>query len=249
MSRVMIVSFDSDDSAEQVVRLLDQVQQGKYPVQVGQAFQEMGLILGSGATIEAVVARPTLACTCKSHASGFVKTNRFGWLVHRMKIDGTKCMRPPWRVVQNFISNMVVTAGNDLLPEIRATKEEEIQPDAVVVDVVPPVQAAGSTIAGPTSTDPQDVAPQVLDPAEPQFAIETTQFGAWKLAPDCTIEHKFGEDGWRPGPDEFHEHWVPDTEEPAPSPNPVDSANAAERWLMLYNEQVRKEQGGLPEGH
>lgn len=34
-------------------------------------------------------------------------------------------------------------------------------------------------------------------------------WGRWQLAKDCTVEHPFGEDGWRAaGPIGQHEHWV-----------------------------------------
>lgn len=32
----------------------------------------------------------------------------------------------------------------------------------------------------------------------------------WQMMPDCAIVHPYGEDGWRPGQDPFHEHWFED---------------------------------------
>lgn len=34
--------------------------------------------------------------------------------------------------------------------------------------------------------------------------------GRWMPAPECPIMHPYGEEGWRPGRGDIHEHWVPD---------------------------------------
>ena len=81
-------------------------------------------MLPAGARIDAMIARPSLACPCgstgnkmkKGDAFGFTQSPRFGWWVH------AKCHRPTATIVRNFIANLLGGYRN-LMADIDPSKE------------------------------------------------------------------------------------------------------------------------------
>lgn len=129
MARVVVLSFTDNLAAEAFVKLLDEAQSNEYPNIIGMTLQEMGLILASGAKTEALLPRPTLpSCTCepdyhlRGNQKNWYKTKRFGWFVC------PRCRRPAKEVIQNYIKNLAVTGGNDLLAELRAEESPVDEP-------------------------------------------------------------------------------------------------------------------------
>jgi hypothetical protein len=124
MARVLVLSFKNNEAAEQVVFSLDRIQGQDYIA--GAEFSELGLVLATDANPEVLVARPTVSCKHPGKQGPWKKTDVFGWYVH----DVEGCRRPARAVVANFIKNMVIASGNNLLPALRKTwqpNEEEEQ--------------------------------------------------------------------------------------------------------------------------
>ena len=123
MARVLVLSFSNNDAAERVVRLLDQIQ-GKEYIRSNE-FGELGVVLASTVNIEALVARPTAWCRHRFvRGQPWKKTEKFGWYIH----DVEGCKRPAAAVVKDFMKNMLIASGNNLLQELRVswqTKEED----------------------------------------------------------------------------------------------------------------------------
>jgi|SRR5215831_16359298 len=62
-------------------------------------------------------------------------------------------------------------------------------------------------IVGDEVTEAPANAPYPVSP-DAEFVPSTDGPGHWVPAPDCTVEHEFGEENWRPTNDVFiHEHW------------------------------------------
>ena len=145
MARVVLLSFKENDAAEQFIASVLAAQDESTPMaQMSQNIMAAGAIASACGVIEAMIARPTVACRCvivgksqrgtksKFRALGerWVKSERFGWLIHE------RCKRPNYWVVKRFIDNMHV-GYNDLLPELKAKLrpvEEIIIPESIVID-------------------------------------------------------------------------------------------------------------------
>lgn len=125
-ARVVIVSFAEEKNAEQFVRLmdrweLDQPLNENAASQMSDEILAAGAILAATAKVEAVVARPTVFCRCPTpgvrgknqFGGGYSKTVKFGWFVH------AECRKPSYPIVKNYIVNMLMPAGNNLLPGLR----------------------------------------------------------------------------------------------------------------------------------
>jgi hypothetical protein len=141
VARVVILSFNDNDAAEHFIESVWTVQDGEVSSeQLQTETMAAGAIAAACSKIEAMVARPTIACKCKilskrakqwrrsnqskfavyDGTSGWYRTERFGWFVHR------PCNKPNRFVVSRFIKNMVIGAGcKDLLPEL----DERLYPE------------------------------------------------------------------------------------------------------------------------
>jgi hypothetical protein len=128
MARLLLISFGDNDTAESFVRTLDQLQQGEYPGLTDQAITELGMILGSGSVMEAMIARPTMPCRCAGSSSRktvkeYKKTKRFGWWVH------ATCNRPSREMIRHFIDHRIMDYRNLLVeilnPDLQAQIENE----------------------------------------------------------------------------------------------------------------------------
>jgi hypothetical protein len=113
MARVIVLSFDDNESAEMfALGMLNKVADGCPTVP-------------PSAKIEAMIARPTARCTgphripgrMKSE-HGFTRTKRFGWFVC------ATCKKAAPAVVERFIENML-GGYNNLLPEVSGGEPQE----------------------------------------------------------------------------------------------------------------------------
>jgi hypothetical protein len=113
MARIIILSIESNAEAEDFARwLLD----GNAP----KTWDEGDLpVVPRGTKIEAMIARPTVACRGPHRVPGklrsqmgWTRTQRFGWWVCSV------CKKPSPTVVRDFIRNMC-NGHNDLLPELQ----------------------------------------------------------------------------------------------------------------------------------
>lgn len=160
MARVVILSFDDNDAAEAFIEKTLDAQEDRYegiPMAISS-------IVVAHATIEALVARPTVSCRCnivgKSNRSAngrnkfnalhehWHRTDKFGWYIHE------RCKRPNFFVVRDFIKNMLVSSGNNLLPALKEKRDAEVvaperpsEPLAVGEVQVPIVEEQGSVRA------------------------------------------------------------------------------------------------------
>jgi hypothetical protein len=143
MARVVVLSFKDNENAETFIDLLDQLQGGDWPGVVGQAIQEMGLILASGSKPEALLARPTMpGCTCKyPQYKTWKPTKRYGWLVC------PNCKRPAVQVIRNYIKNLIISGGNNLLAELRERTKNAGSESVAEVPLAPDVQPQGAPTA------------------------------------------------------------------------------------------------------
>ena len=117
MARVVILSFADNDAAERFIDLTLSVQGSD---RNWHEFSEIGAIVGSMSKVEALVARPTMSCPCRSVRKGDShKSPRFGWWVHN------PCNKPQKEIVRNFIKNLYV-GYNNLLPEIVAKRAKQV---------------------------------------------------------------------------------------------------------------------------
>jgi hypothetical protein len=113
VARVVILSFKDNEAAEALTRGLLKAQRDP----MGGIPMELSAILVASSNVEAFLARPTASCRCKTHKNhkqAWTKTVRFGWWVH------AACKRPSSLVVKNYIKNLIISGGNNLLPEIEA---------------------------------------------------------------------------------------------------------------------------------
>jgi hypothetical protein len=90
--------------------------------------------------------------------SGWYRTERFGWYVHR------PCNKPNFFVVRDFIKNMLISSGNDLLPELEARHalmgEEQGEHDQVAEQGEQPPEGA------PDSEESRRLLPGVEAPTD-----------------------------------------------------------------------------------
>jgi hypothetical protein len=114
MARVIVLSFEDNESAEMFAKAL--LREGPT---AGRPF------VPPSAKIEAMIARPTAGCRgphripgkIKSE-HGFSRTKRFGWFVCG------QCKKPAQAVVDRFIENML-GGSNDLLPEVLGSEPKQ----------------------------------------------------------------------------------------------------------------------------
>jgi hypothetical protein len=107
MARIIILSIPDNAEAEDFARwMLDRDGREDQPV------------VPPGATIEAMVARPTVACRGPHRVPGKIKsqmswtrTVKFGWWVCGV------CKKPAATIVRDFVENML-GGHNDLLPTV-----------------------------------------------------------------------------------------------------------------------------------
>jgi hypothetical protein len=125
MARAILLTFKDNSAAEAFVKATwrSQGDDGASLADVG----ELGLIVASASRIRWMIAQPTQACKCtiKPNTGGgkfnhryeqWKKTERFGWLVH------SKCNKPNFFVVRNFLRNLHV-GYNNLLSELREVED------------------------------------------------------------------------------------------------------------------------------
>jgi hypothetical protein len=108
MARVIILSFDDNAAAERFAK----------HVMEGQRLGLGTMTPSQGVQVEAMVARPTVACRGPHRVPGKLKsqmgwtrTIKFGWWVCSV------CNKPAPAVVRDFIQNML-GGYNDLLPTV-----------------------------------------------------------------------------------------------------------------------------------
>jgi hypothetical protein len=128
-ARVLVLSFKSEKAAEQFAHLKIQWENtDTEPTDNIEAeILTLGAIVAAETTLEAMVAKPSNPCRCTSskhvnRGGGYTKTVKFGWWVH------AACGKPEWRVIQDFIKNMIISSGNDLLPALKDTLKAEREP-------------------------------------------------------------------------------------------------------------------------
>jgi hypothetical protein len=151
MARVVLLSFSDNDAAEAFVEHTLEAQaapNGGIPMSISAH-------VVAHATIEAVVARPTVSCRCRivgmtqyyreksqRARAGQGKFVDYGSPEQKEYVSAmgthvkterfgwlihTKCTRPGFYVVQRFIQMMLVGVGcNDLLPEIKEKMKDEV---------------------------------------------------------------------------------------------------------------------------
>jgi hypothetical protein len=122
VARVIILSFSDDTVAEKLVELKDSAERADNP-QIDLV--QLGLVV-TQSEMEAMIARPTVFCRCTSGTGRGTssKTAKFGWWIHN------QCRKPHYTIVKNFIHNMIVSVGNDLLPELRRQQRDSLAADA-----------------------------------------------------------------------------------------------------------------------
>jgi hypothetical protein len=113
--RTLLISFKDNEAAETFAMELDILLRTKH-LGVSSDTEERLTALLSQAQLDAMVARPTLACECSGKPAGrkvgYVQTKRFHWWVHALQ----GCKRPTRYIVDNFIS--ILMGGNrDILGE------------------------------------------------------------------------------------------------------------------------------------
>lgn len=142
------MSFKDNEAAEALIKETLKSQRdphGGVPISIAH-------IMCSSATVEAMMARPTAGCKCKTHKNhkqAWTRTVRFGWWVH------ASCKRPASLVVRNYIKNLIISGGTNLLPEIEA-------------EMVPP------TDTNQVDTSP-DTGGSVLSPDPIEGSLSNTQ--------------------------------------------------------------------------
>jgi hypothetical protein len=124
--RTVVISFKDNETAEMFARHVHYMQ-GGYLVDGAQEEYDneaefVAATLGdpTETTLDAMIARPTRYCKCKtlrqrgkiaSNVVAYALTERFRWWVHRT------CNKPTKYIVDNFIANML-GGHRDLLTEI-----------------------------------------------------------------------------------------------------------------------------------
>jgi len=143
-ARVLVLSFKDEKAAEQFARL--KVQWEEYdenaPENVQAEVLTLGAIVAAETKLEAMVARPSNPCRCTSskhvnRGGGYTKTVKFGWWVH------AACGKPEWRLIQDFIKNMILSSGNDLLPGLKDKFKAEREPALEGIETDAPADEQG----------------------------------------------------------------------------------------------------------
>jgi hypothetical protein len=130
--RTVVISFKDNETAEKFVKHVA-FMQGGYLVDgaieeydSAEEFVADTLADPTVTTLDAMIARPTMACQCRtvrqpgkmgSTVGNYTLTPHFRWWVHR------KCKRPTKYIVKNFIANMI-GGHRDLLAEIISSHKE-----------------------------------------------------------------------------------------------------------------------------
>jgi hypothetical protein len=129
MARAIILSFKDNAAAEKFIRDLDDAVSEENASPSISLTNEAGMLAAAFGTVEAMVARPTIACHCTkglglhgSKGTGYTKTKLFGWWIH------AECKKPSPPLIHNFIRNMIVGVGNDLVPGLREKWKGETEP-------------------------------------------------------------------------------------------------------------------------
>lgn len=115
MARTILLTIKDNEVAEEFARQMLEAP-GK-----GMPF------VPQGTTIDAMIARPTLACKCSNSdkrqgriksLGDFTRARRYGWWVH------AKCKRPTRAIVDRFIENHL-GGYNNLLPTLTGGEPQE----------------------------------------------------------------------------------------------------------------------------
>jgi hypothetical protein len=145
MARAVILDFKDNDAAEALIAKLDEAKADAH----SGIPMELAAILCSSAEVKALLARPTRGCKCRgiktnrNHKMAFTRTKRFGWFVH------VGCNRPAQMVVDRWWHNLTISAGNNLLEELRA-KFRPVVEETNTSEVAPDSDSGGSVLP----TDP-----------------------------------------------------------------------------------------------
>jgi hypothetical protein len=156
MARIVVLSFDDNDAAEQFTTALLEAQSDNWRHRTTRP-NTVGIVASAYATVEAVIARPTVSCRCRIVGmtewarlnNQRKKTRGMGkfqdgpqreeyvasigqW--HKTERFGwlihTKCKRPNYYVVHRFIQNMLIGIGcNNLLNEIKERRNANTEPE------------------------------------------------------------------------------------------------------------------------
>ena len=121
--RTIVLSIKDNDAANEFAKAMLEAERNGMP------------FVPQGTTINAIIARPTLACKCNSRKklTGWTRTPRFGWFVCPV------CKRPSYYVVRDFIKNML-HGQNNLLQEFingQTTKPPTVN-EMAAIQVLPP---------------------------------------------------------------------------------------------------------------
>lgn len=163
-ARVIILTFKDEKAAEQFARLKTQWEEEDFEAPPGTEGEvlALGAIVAAQTKLEAIVAKPSNPCTCTSskhvnRGGGYTKTKKFGWWVH------AACAKPEMRVIQDFIKNMILSSGNDLLPAMRDKFKAQREPTPVPITVDTPVYNAEGSLVRVDQTLPNEVADAPAD--------------------------------------------------------------------------------------
>jgi hypothetical protein len=133
MARIILLNVPDNAAAEDFAREMLEAEKAGIPLPSDMP------ALPEGTTIEALIARPTLACKCGSQgnkmkaAMGWSRTPKFGWWVH------AGCNRPAPMVVRDWVKNMLNGTRN-LLADI-APDEKWPQPRTDTRDAIDEMRA------------------------------------------------------------------------------------------------------------
>lgn len=148
MGRVVLLSFRNNEIAESFVRtMLRATDEELTQEEIFSLVRGLGTIVAAGGKVEAIVARPTIACKCKHKGKPprWKKSQRFGWWIC------PNCNRPsPYAGCFRIKNAIIGMGGNNLLHELVASKETH---DANPSDV-PNVSDDVGTTAGADSEIP-----------------------------------------------------------------------------------------------
>jgi len=144
MARVVILSFGDNDAAEHFIESVWAAQEAEDNETTEREITATGAIAAACATVEALVARPTVWCECKivgkSRGSSkgkfsaltemWIRTERFGWVVHQ------RCNKPNRWVVKRFVHQLLAGVGlKNLLPELDARLYPQLVEEVVTEQV------------------------------------------------------------------------------------------------------------------
>lgn len=135
--RTVLISIPDNAQAEQIVKELGQ-RLGLDPYGRGEDGdgdltdeEFVSLLIASGLTLDAMVARPTKWCTCGgtkgagSRTTGYAQSERYHWWVHRARKGKPRCNKPTRFIVDHWIRNML-NGARDILGEVIPSHKEEV---------------------------------------------------------------------------------------------------------------------------